>query len=126
MTDETGTHYLVVSADDLQFAGLPDGSSFADLIEDRETEIDYIRDRGWEITGSIVAPGGLIVGLLLLCPETAGTTCLLAGLGALATGVGNIVRNAGMEADAQARLATLEENLDGRFQQMTLTVVTPP
>jgi hypothetical protein len=126
ITDETGTQFLIVSADDPQFAGLAGGDSFADMIGDREEQIQYIRDREWEIAGSVVAPGGLIVALLLLCPETAGTTCLLAGIGAAATGLGNIVRNAGMEADAQDRLSRIEDNLAGRFQQMVLTITTPP
>jgi hypothetical protein len=126
ITDETGTHYMVVPTDDPQFSGLAGGGSFADLIEDREEEIRYIQDREWEITGSVVAPGALIVALLLLCPETAGTTCLLAGIGAAATGLGNVIRNAGMEANAQDRLSRSEDNLAGRFQQLEATIVTPP
>jgi hypothetical protein len=31
-----------------------------------------------------------------------------------------------MEADAQARLGRFEDNLNGRFQQMVLTIVAPP
>lgn len=126
VTDETGTHHLVVSSDDPQFAGLAGGGSFADLIEDRDEQIRYIQDREWEITGSIAAPSALIVALLLLCPETAGTTCLLAGIGAAATGLGNVIRNAGMEANAQDRLDRFEDNLAGRFQQMLLTLGTTP
>jgi hypothetical protein len=126
ITDETGTHHLVVSADDPQFAGLAGGGSFADLIEDRDEQIRYIQDREWEIAGSIAAPSALIVALLLLCPETAGTTCLLAGIGAAATGLGNVIRNAGMEANAQDRLERFEGNLAGRFQQMGLTLGTTP
>jgi hypothetical protein len=126
ITDDTGTHHLVVSADDPQFAGLAGGGSFAELIEDRDEQIRYIQDREWEITGSVAAPSALIVALLLLCPETAGTTCLLAGIGAAATGLGNVIRNAGMEANAQDRLERFEGNLAGRFQQMLLTPSTTP
>ena len=126
VTDDTGTHYMMVPADDPQFSGLAGGGGFADLIEDREEQIRYIQDREWEITGSVVAPGALIVALLLLCPETAGTTCLLAGIGAAATGLGNVIRNAGMEANAQDRLSRSEDNLAGRFQQLEATIVAPP
>src|SRR3990170_5477300 len=49
VTDETGTHFLVVSADNPQFMGT-DGGSFVELIEERETQIQYIEDRQWEIS----------------------------------------------------------------------------
>jgi hypothetical protein len=125
ITDETGTHYLVVAADDPQFAGLPDGSSFTDLLEDRMAEIRYLQDRHAEGFGSMAGPTLITGALLVLCPETAGVTCLLAGVTAFGTGVANFIRNMMLSDAASARFQRVEDNLQGRFEQMVLTIVGP-
>ncbi len=125
VTDGTGTHFMVVSADNPQFSG-SDGGSFVELIEQRETLFQEIRDRQWEASATIGGADALIIGLLLLCPETAGTTCFMAGLTAVAGALGNTIRNSGMIHERESRIGEIEESLKGRYQQMTLNIMTPP
>jgi len=125
ITDETGTHYLVVSADDPQLTGLPGGDSFMELVELRIEELRYQGDRDDEMFGSGATPFAIVGGLLLLCPETAGATCVVAGITAVGVGLGNIIRNAMLRSSSSDRLDQLEENLRGRFQQIVLTIAAP-
>ena len=125
ITDETGTHFLVVSADDPQLTGVAGGDSFMELMELRLAEVDGTNKRVPEVVGSAAGPVVIIGGLLLLCPETAGVTCIIAGLTAGAAGVGNIIRNAILNSQAQDRIKELEQGLIGRFHQMELTIVNP-
>jgi len=125
MTDETGTHYLVVSGDNPQLTGLPGGDSFMELVELRIEELRYQGDRDDEMFGSGATPFAIVGGLLLLCPETAGATCVVAGITAVGVGLGNIIRNAMLRSSSSDRLDQLEENLRGRFQQIVLTIAAP-
>jgi hypothetical protein len=125
ITDETGTHFLVVSADDPQLVSLPGSDSFMELMDLRMAEVKYTGERMAEGWGSGAVGGGVIVALLALCPETAGTTCVIAGITAGATALGNIVRNAILSNQSQDRLHNLELGIIGRFRQMELILTGP-
>lgn len=125
ITDETGTHFLVVSADDPQLVSLPGSDSFMELMDLRMAEVRYTGERMAEGWGSGAVGGGVIVALLALCPETAGTTCVLAGITAGATALGNIVRNAILSNQSKDRLQNLELGLIGRYRQMELMLTGP-
>ena len=125
ITDETGTHFLVVSADDPQLTSLPGADSFMELMELRLDEIKYTGERIAEGFGSGATAGVVIIGLLALCPETAGVTCVLAGLTAGGAGLGNVIRNAILSSQSQNRLEELELGIIGRFRQMILTITGP-
>jgi hypothetical protein len=125
ITDETGTHYMVVSADDPQLTGLAGGDSFMELMELRIERANYTGERVAEGVGSGATAGVIVIGLLAACPETAGVTCLIAGLTAGAAGVGNVIRNAILSSQAEARIRELEQGLAGRFRQMELNIVGP-
>ena len=125
ITDETGTHFLVVSADDPQLTSLPGSDSFMELMELRLEEIDYTGERMAEGFGSGAAGGAVVLTLLALCPETAGTTCLLAGIAAGGTALGNVIRNAILSSQSQNRLEQIDLGLIGRFHQMQLTITGP-
>lgn len=125
ITDETGTHYMVVSADDPQLTGVAGGDSFMELTELWTERVSYMGERVAEGVGSGGTAFVIVMGLLIACPETAGVTCLIAGLTAGGAGVGNIIRNAILGSQAEARIEELEEGLVGRFRQMELTIVSP-
>jgi hypothetical protein len=125
ITDETGTHFLVVSADDPQLTSLPGADSFQELMDLRLEEIEFTGERMAEGFGSGAAGGAVIIALLALCPETAGTTCLMAGIAAGATALGNIIRNSILSSQSANRLEALELGLIGRFRQMELTLTGP-
>ena len=125
ITDEAGTHFLVVSADDPQLTGLPGSDSFMELMDLRLGEIKYTGERIAEGFGSGAAGGVVIAALLALCPETAGTTCLLAGITAGATALGNVIRNSILGSQSQSRLEAIDEGLIGRFRQMELIITGP-
>lgn len=125
ITDESGVRFMVVSADDPQLTGLPGGDSFMELMEERIERLNYTHERIAEGFGSGATGGVIVVGLLALCPETAGVTCLIAGLTAGGAAVGNIIRNAILNSQAQDRIKELEEGLVGRFRQIELSIVAP-
>lgn len=120
------SYFLLVSADDPQFSGMPDGSSFKELVSERTKDQRYIQDRREETSGSVWGPVSLIVLLVLFCPASAGTGCFLAGATAGATGFGNTIRNEGMKAPAEARLSRLETNLLLTFETLKSRSQAPP
>jgi hypothetical protein len=125
VTDEAGTHFMVVPADDPQLVGVDGGDSFQELMDLRLAQVEAMRGRIPEMVGSGAGPVVIIGGLLLLCPETAGVTCVIAGLTAGAAGLGNIIRNAILNSQSQDRIKELDQGLIGRFHQMELTTYNP-
>jgi hypothetical protein len=121
ITDGTGTHYVIVSADDPQLQGSARVDDFADLIEAREaaqTRIDNATGEG-NATG---VGAGVVIGLLMLCPESFGLTCVGAGLAVGGGAIINILRNQALREQAQEDLELAEFNIIGRYNQILQTL----
>ncbi|HEX9676577.1 MAG TPA: hypothetical protein VGA07_11415 [Anaerolineales bacterium] len=125
ITDETGTHFLVVSADDPQLTGLPGGDSFMELMEDQFERVEYQGEHIAGGFGSGAVLGGAIFVALALCPLTSGVGCLIGAIGAGAAGLGNVIRNVILMAQMQNRLEQIRLALIGRFHQMELIITGP-
>ena len=117
ITDRTGTHYVIVSTDDPQLQGSERVDDFADLIESREAALEAIESATSEANSTGIG-AGVVITLLLLCPETAGVTCLGAGIAVGGAAIVNILRNYGLREAAQEDLALAEMNIMGRYNQI--------
>ena len=114
VTDESGTHYLVVDEGNPDFAGnLPD--DFADFIAQRDGAI-AARDSAQSSGQTTYAVGGTaVVVMLALCPETFGATCIGAGIGIVVGGIANIIIQSTNSRRADRDIETADANLLGRF-----------
>jgi hypothetical protein len=117
ISDATGSHYIMVSVDDPLLQGSARQDDFVDLIEAREAALDAIAEANGE-SGATVVGGATILGLLFLCPETFGATCVGAGLAIVAGAVVNVIRNGNLRALADEDLDRAELNITGRFNQI--------
>jgi hypothetical protein len=124
VTDEQGTHYFVVGASNGEFASEALRDDFSDFIEQRSEAITArnTADSSGNTTGVV---GGLAVGLLALCPETWGLTCLGAAITIAVGGVINIINQSALENAAEESLAAAETNLIGKFGQLRLSPGNP-
>jgi hypothetical protein len=114
VTDESGTHYLVVDETNPGFGGsLPD--DFSDFIAQRDAAI-AARDGAQSTGQTTVAVGGTAVLVMVaLCPETLGATCLGAGIGIVVAGIANTIIQSSNSRRADRDLEAAEANLLGRF-----------
>jgi hypothetical protein len=131
VTDERGTHYLVVDGSDPQLTA-DRADHFASLVSDRAEDQAAIDERMAEIDGERGLRYGLDVGSLATILVGAGACtfitvggCILPFAAGALTLVGNAMAHASAQASLEATLPALQEelaqterNLIGRFEAM--------
>jgi hypothetical protein len=124
VTDESGTHYLVVDEGNPDFAGnLPD--DFADFIAQRDGAI-AARDAAQSSALRTAGVGsGAVLLMLALCPETFGATCLGAGIGIVVGVISNAINQSDNSRRADGDIERAEANLLGRFDALRASAGSP-
>jgi hypothetical protein len=122
MTDEKGTHYLVIDATSEWFLGRIDKDTnvreengFEDFIrqmEDRTKQFEA--DAGQGVVAGLVA--NILISGLALCPETGGAACIGAVIVAAVTAIGTGLLKVFKMLEFKDDLAEIQTNIRGSFE----------
>lgn len=117
VTDDEGTHYIVVSKTSDEFLGTPD-PRIQDGFDDYINQMEAIETRRLETAASGIGSGvavGVLAWGLGLCPATGGGGCVVGVIGGIAVAIGNAVREQIIQAGLNSDLRSVKSYLNDAF-----------
>jgi hypothetical protein len=124
VTDEQGTHYLVVDSKDEGFSSVvPD--DFTDFIARRDAAIEARRSAAAAGQTTFLVGGSALSAMVAFCPATYGATCVGAAIEISVAAITNVIIHSEAEHWAEQDIETAESNLAGTFDLLMLSARNP-